>query len=84
MLGIYLALLMGGAPLAAPARSMPDPAVPRLFPAVVVPEGALEGASVPDDPDPSQDPPAPEPSGKALEGPGGDVTLHKAAVVRTP
>jgi hypothetical protein len=83
MLGLCLALLMGGAPQVAPASAVPDPAAQRLHPAVVVPEDALEGASVSDEPDPSEDSPAPESSGKAPEGPSGTVTLRKAAVVRT-
>ena len=81
MLGPCLVLLIGGASPSAPAWPAVDPAVLRLYPAVVVPEDALQGAPGLEDLDPATDPPAPVPSGK---GPDGDVTLHKAATRQTP
>ena len=84
MIGPCLVLLLGGAPPSPPARPALEPAELRLYHAVVVPEDALEGADLPDDLDPLEDPSAPEESGMAPVGHGGDVPLRKAAVLRAP
>jgi hypothetical protein len=76
MIGLSLALLLGGAPAGAPAKAMPDPAELRLFRAVVVAEGTTGETAAEDLPEESDAPPA--------KVAGEPVPLRKAAVVRAP